>query len=1608
MGKPDLHPSPSRDEYWSKDRIQSFARLAATLAGIYVCSLLWAPFLSTFTWAVTLAILFAPAHAVIERKLKAPNLSAAVSVLLVAFIIVAPMFFVAERLVSEAANNADYIQKQIASSDWRQLVGKHPWTATASQWIANEIDPGAIVSRAVSWLTSMAAMFVRRSTAELISALVTFYALFYLLRDRREAISMMKSLSPLAETETQLIVTRVADTVYAIIYGTLAVSAVQGALAGLMFWWLDLPAPLLWGLIMGLLSIVPVLGAFIVWIPTAIVLALDGNWGKAIILSAWGGLIVGGVDNLLRPLLMGGRLKIHTFTTFISLVGGLNLFGAPGVILGPVSVTVTMALLGLWRDGDVTGVNATQGALPGGKAEKPWHCTSPKEALERLGVSAKGLSTANAQELHVAHGPNTLKETQPIRPLPILLAQFKSILVWILIAAGVVSGALGDAIDAGMILAIVFLNAVFGFYQEFSAGKSIAALKRMTAPQAKVWRDGAVKTIAAAEVVPGDILELEAGDIVAADARLLEAASLACVEAALTGESEAVDKSALPLNQGDLPIGDRKNMVFMGTSVATGSGRAVVVATGMQTEFGTIASLLEEADNEPGTPLQQRLEAFGRILLWATLAIVSLLFGLGMWRGGDAFDLFMTSVSLAVAAIPESLPAVVTVALSLGVMRMSRRRALVRRLASVETLGSTNVVCTDKTGTLTVGQMTVRRLFVAGRDYEVTGEGYGPDGDVRLEGEAVDPSADAALRRFSEILVGCNNARLDREDDAWRVIGDPTEGALLAAGQKAGADRDKLEETQPKILEIPFDSDRKLHSLVRRLADGRLRVLTNGAPEILLGRCSHILDDSGVRPIADSDRDAIMRRNGDFAGRALRVLGSAFRDLEATSSEAIGSNAIECDLVFVGLSGLYDPPRPEAKDAIATCRRAGVRVVVITGDHPHTAKAIGRELGLGSDGRVLSGVELGKMTDEALAEEVADVGVYARVSAEHKLRIIRAWQTNEAVVAMTGDGVNDAPAIKGADIGVAMGRTGTEVTKQASDMIITDDNFATIVAAIEEGRGIYENIRKTLLYLLACNSGELLLMAICILIGLPAPLLPIHLLWINLVTDGPPALCLAADRVDPSVMGGRPRERDKDIVDEEFLWTMLVVAGPTAIVSFGAYAYGLQYATLDVARTYAFMAMIFTQLFASLSVRSRKPIWRESIFSNAPLLIVIVVSITAQLLIQQSEFFARLLKAVRIPFDEVIILLAVSVLSLLAFEFVKLIRFLFAETLTGGGPGAGRGPAASPLSGAMVHVRKGEVRPATANDLHLVRGAAIGVFALMAILAGSLYWSWRHTLDIHRLAGKDERPTATRWITARGAVSPESARRVVAPVSGTIKAFYCNVGDKVKAGQLCAEINSRPYQAAVARAKVNLATARAKFEKDSLQAARAKSTLLRHETLARRNAAIRRNLSRYKQASEDAIAITKRDEGLISQREAELRVAEIKLEQTKITSPIDGTVASRALQIGEKAGAADAATPLLVVALPDAQIEAQIGEKDVDGIKIDQAVSITVESMPNHHFEGTVKNIRQSSEPSLGDKTYSVTISASNPGALLLPPMSATVHISIDPKTSALLAPEKL
>ncbi|MDB6155752.1 MAG: Cation-translocating P-type ATPase [Chthoniobacteraceae bacterium] len=551
----------------------------------------------------------------------------------------------------------------------------------------------------------------------------------------------------------------------------------------------------------------------------------------------------------------------------------------------------------------------------------------------------------------------------------------------------------------------------------------------------------------------------------------------------------------------------------------------------------------------------------------------------------------------------------------------------------------------------------MRALYVAGQSYDVTGEGYEPKGEVRFQGKAFVECHRALLLEHANILIGCNNAHLLQEEGVWKVIGDPTEGAILSAGHKAGGSKQQLDREMPVHHEIPFGSDRKRASEIRCLGDGRLLAFINGAPDLLLQRCTSLLTGTGIRPITGKDRLEIAAKNTALAAQALRVLGSAFRDLDS-ASPGLTADEIECDLVFVGLSGLYEPPRPEVREAVAKCGAAGIRVVMITGDHPHTAMAIAHDLGIASGAEVaLSGIEVDKLTDDELREQTPHTAVFARVTAAHKLRIIRAWQANKAVVAMTGDGVNDAPAIKGADIGIAMGRSGTEVTKQASDIIITDDNFTSIVAAVEEGRGIYDNIRKTLQYPLAGNTGEVLLMTLCVVIGLPPPLLPIHLLWINLVTDGLPALCLATDPIHSDVMKQAPRHHQERITDRGFLGAMVLTGALTAAVSFAVYFYALNSAAPELARTYAFATLVFSELFRSFGARSEiRPVWQMNLFSNVNLVLVVAVSFSIQVWSHHNAYLAKLLKTSLIPASDCLILLIISAVPRLVLEVIKVLR----------------------------------------------------------------------------------------------------------------------------------------------------------------------------------------------------------------------------------------------------------------------------------------------------------------------------------------------------------------
>ncbi len=886
-----------------------------------------------------------------------------------------------------------------------------------------------------------------------------------------------------------------------------------------------------------------------------------------------------------------------------------------------------------------------------------WWFAEDKVVADELGTDInKGLSEEEVKLRREKFGPNQLTEKKGRSALSIFLDQFKDFMIWVLIGAALVSGFLKEWVDAIAIICIVILNAVLGFIQEFRAEKSLAALRKLSSPTSKVIRNGRHMSIPSSEIVPGDLVEIEAGDYVPADSRIVYATgNTSTHEASLTGESTPVTKSSEKLENEDVGLGDRSNMLFMGTSVVSGKARALVTSTGMSTELGKIAGMIQEIVNTT-TPLQQKLKEFGKIIIVIVFALVGIIFLLGYLRGEELVQLFLTSVSLAVAAIPEGLPAVVTIALALGVQRMVKRNCIIRKLPSVETLGSTSVICSDKTGTLTKNEMTVQVLFHDSKYYEISGIGYEPAGDFTHEKQNVDPASVPGLKKLITGTVLCNGAQLIKEGSVYKIIGDPTEGALLTMAGKAGIDKKSLESEQPFYEEIPFDSDRKQMTIIRK-SGNKYIAYVKGAPDVLLSNCSHIEEDGKVVPLNGNHRENISKANGSLADRAMRILAVAYREFDDVPAN-IEASVVERELTFLGLVAMIDPPRPEVKVAMKECRSAGIRSVMITGDHKNTAVAIARDLGFYSESSLaFTGEELDRMSQDEFEGVVEKTVVYARVSPEHKLRIVKAWREKGKVVAMTGDGVNDAPAVKEADIGVAMGITGTDVTKEVSEMVITDDNFASIVNAVEEGRGIYDNIRKFIHYLLSCNVGEIFVMFIASLVRMPVPLLPIHILWINLITDGLPALALGVDPIDKNIMKRKPRPVNESVLTRKMGILIIVQGLFIAFCSLLAFflVYYVEKEGIERARTASFIVLACSQLFHSFNCRSNyESIFKLGFLSNAKLVYATLFSFALQMAVVYIPFLQTIFKTQALGWFDWIMVVIISSFPLLAMELVKI------------------------------------------------------------------------------------------------------------------------------------------------------------------------------------------------------------------------------------------------------------------------------------------------------------------------------------------------------------------
>ncbi|MDX1963864.1 MAG: cation-translocating P-type ATPase [Pirellulales bacterium] len=845
------------------------------------------------------------------------------------------------------------------------------------------------------------------------------------------------------------------------------------------------------------------------------------------------------------------------------------------------------------------------------------HHLSTEDVIAHAGVLLDtGLSQSAATARLAQAGLNQL--AAPPAPSWWLqcLAQVHEVVVWLLLSAAVIAAILGEWIDTLAILGIVVLNAALGIFQQRKAERALAALRQLSAPTAKVLRDGILQKLPAAEIVPGDLIELEAGDQVPADARLVSSFSLRAAEATLTGESVPVDKTAAVILPEETPLAERRNIVYQGTVIAAGKGTAVVYATGMETELGKIAKLLEGHSWE-STPLQQRLTRLGRVLAVICLGLTAGIGILQLIRGAAWLETLHLAVSLAVAAIPEGLPAAVTITLAVGLERLVRRNAIIRKLAGVETLGSITTICTDKTGTLTQNEMTVREVRTLRQSLSVTGAGYAPQGELICKETqlGLDGAMPSALRRILEISAWCNNTQVvpsAEQPGQWIAVGDPTEAALVVLARKGNVESASRGEL---IFEIPFDSERKMMSVVVQPNSGQALLCAKGAPEPLLQKCQAILDGDAVIPLTDSAKDRILAAATELGGQALRVLGLAYRPWSNTENPEFS----EKNLIFAGLVGMIDPPRVEVKQAVAQCRAAGIRPVMITGDHPVTALAIARELGIAGERDIaLSGADLDAANDAQLLTKLDQTAVFARVTAEHKLRLVRLLRHHGKVVAMTGDGVNDAPAVKAADIGIAMGRTGTDVTKQAATMVLADDNFATIIKAVEEGRGIFDNIQKFIHYLLAGNAGKILFMLFATLWAWPNPLLAVQLLWLNLVTDGLPALGLGMEPPEAGVMRRMPRDPRANLIScYQALWIAAhgLLTAMAALAGF-AWVYQGDTASLSAAQVVAFCILAFSQLAYSLTCRSRTlTFWNLGWQTNLPLLTAVAISAGLQLAI---------------------------------------------------------------------------------------------------------------------------------------------------------------------------------------------------------------------------------------------------------------------------------------------------------------------------------------------------------------------------------------------------------
>jgi len=1155
----------------------------------FLLSLIWAFIITYVTW---------PLYLKLRQQLKDKStLSAVGMTAMIAAGILLTVVWLAAMLQDEIAIAYQALVDNMADGPFQLPEGIRsiPWLDRYLQpWVDRlNNDQTALTTQLVDWAKQWLgqfAQFMGGIGSYVLNLGVILVTVFFCFRDGEEAVRQLRlGLIHFLGQYQELYLQVAGDTTRAVVYGLVLAALGQGLLAGIGYAVAGVKAPVLFGVITALLALVP-MGATLVWFPLGISLLLGGQTWQGIGLLLWGFLAVSTVDNVIRPIVISGASRVPFLVVLFGVLGGLTAFGTVGLFLGPVILSVLLAVWQAWikqQPPEVAGVALAANAA----TLTEWHILSAEQALLNQAVEASlGLSQTEAATRLKRYGANQLTEKSPRPAWHLLLAQFKSFLIVVLLVAASVAALIGDLTDGMVILGVVVINAFMGFYQEFQAEKSLAALKKMLALKATVRREGNNQEVPAEQLVPGDMVILEAGNKIPADGRIIMANALEVDESSLTGESVPVSKQDAVLTDKDASLAERSNMLYLNNAVTRGRAEMVVTATGMKTEIGRLATLLAQAE-DGATPLQVQLDSLGKRLALIAVAVVVVLFIGALWRGEPLIDTAFTAIALAVAAIPEGLPAVVTVTLALGMHRMAKQHAIVKRLAAVETLGCTTVICTDKTGTLTVNQMTARALFYNSQSYTVSGEGYA------LAGEILSITANSSPADLTALLLPlalCNNSQLQGE----QVLGDPMESALLVLARKGGIDLEEVGAKLPRIAEIPFDAEHKFMATFHSQGD-EINVFIKGAPEVLLKLCQSALEANGKT--AAIHPAVILQQNEVMAGTGLRVLGVAFTTLKfGDAGSSLDRNDLFQyiqNLTFVALVGLMDPPRAEVREAIDLCQKAGIAIKMITGDQPITAAAIAKELGL--IGEVLAGTELATLDDTALAARINAIGVFARTAPEQKVRIVNALKMDGHIVAMTGDGVNDAPALKSADIGIAMGNSGTDVAKEAATMILTDDNFATIVKAIKEGRCIYDNMIKFIRFQLSTNIGAILTVATAPLLGMPVPFTAVQLLWINIIMDGPPAMSLGVDPCRTGSMAEAPRDPEARILSLRRFGNLFTYGLTMAVGTLLVLNYGLQTGVPAHATTLAFNTFVLFQVFNVFNARSEQgSVFNGHFFSN--------------------------------------------------------------------------------------------------------------------------------------------------------------------------------------------------------------------------------------------------------------------------------------------------------------------------------------------------------------------------------------------------------------------------